>query len=152
MIEIVSDHSFALPPAQLWPQLRNHHFLIEIIPDIHEVKEVTDDSAHCVIRPGFAFIRGTLNVELQVLEATEPNVIRFQLNSKGIGTSSESEATLTLAEKDQGTAAELKLVVQKLGGLLKMVPKGLIRGSADKVVADAWSRLEAKLSNPEESS
>ena len=35
--------------------------------------------------------------------------------------------------------------VKELGGLLKMVPQGLIRGAAQKVLDDAWTAVEAKL-------
>jgi hypothetical protein len=35
--------------------------------------------------------------------------------------------------------------VTQLGGLLKMVPQGLLQAAAQKVIADAWAALEKKL-------
>jgi hypothetical protein len=35
--------------------------------------------------------------------------------------------------------------VKNLGGLLKMVPGGLIRGSANKVIEDVWTGVAQKL-------
>ena len=52
---------------------------------------------------------------------------------------------------DLTTAKELFVMnghtaeVTALGGLLKMVPPGLVRGAAEKVVNDAWNRVTEKL-------
>jgi hypothetical protein len=35
--------------------------------------------------------------------------------------------------------------VKSLGGLLKMIPTGLVRGAAEKVINDAWNRVTEKL-------
>jgi carbon monoxide dehydrogenase subunit G len=35
--------------------------------------------------------------------------------------------------------------VKSLGGLLKMVPSGLIRGAAQKVIEDGWAGVAQKL-------
>ena len=68
------------------------------------------------------------------------------LHSKGIGSSSTVEATLVLAALGE-TATRVHWVaeVKELGGLLKLVPSGLIRGAAQKVIADAWTAAEAKM-------
>ena len=42
-------------------------------------------------------------------------------------------------------SSPLRLPPARLGGLLKLLPKGLIRGSAQKIIDDAWNLIEAKL-------
>ncbi len=138
------DRDFAKPISELFAVLTNVPFLIGCIPDVETVKTVTDDHAELVLRPGFAFVRGTLDVTLRMLDRTEPNA-RVQLSSKGIGSSSEVEATLALTPLEQGTRVHWTAEVKSLGGLLKMVPSGLIRGAAEKVINDAWDRITAKL-------
>jgi carbon monoxide dehydrogenase subunit G len=101
-----------------------------------------------VLRPGFAFVRGTLDVTLQVVDAVAPASARLLLHSKGIGTSSDVEAALSLAAHGPGTRVHWAAEVKALGGLLKMVPAGLIRGAAEKVVGDAWNAVAARLGRP----
>ena len=55
------------------------------------------------------------------------------------------EATLNLSDRESGTRVHWTADVKSLGGLLKMVPSGLIRGAAEKVINDAWNRVTEKL-------
>src|SRR5262245_14597854 len=135
-------------PAELWARLSDARFLVQCIPDVHEVREQTAGQAVCVLRPGFAFVRGTLEVTLRVAEANSPSSVRLALSSKGIGTTSEVEATIDIAPQGAGSRVQWVAEVKSLGGLLKAVPQGLIRGAAQKVVNDAWTAVEAHLEQP----
>src|SRR6185312_51312 len=106
------------------------------VPDVHEVSQQERDEAVFALRPGFAFVRGTLTVNLRVAEAVSPSSVRLALTSKGIGTSSEVEASMTLSPQDAGSRVEWVAEIKQLGGLLKAVPQGLIRGAAQKVLED----------------
>jgi carbon monoxide dehydrogenase subunit G len=130
--------------ATLFERLSDTRFLVQCVPDVHEIKEQAREQAKFVLRPGFAFIRGSLDVSMRVTEAASPT-IRLVLTSKGIGTSSEVEAVLTLTALEAGTRVNWTAEVKSLGGLLKAVPRGLIRGAAQKVINDAWNAVEAKL-------
>ena len=82
---------------------------------------------------------------LQIVDAVAPVSERVLLHSKGIGSSSDVEATLTLAAQEGGTRVHWTAEVKSLGGLLKMIPAGLVRGAAEKVINDAWNRATEKL-------
>jgi carbon monoxide dehydrogenase subunit G len=138
-----------LAPDALWARLSDARFLVQCIPDVHEIRKSEAAEAVCTLRPGFAFIRGTLEVTLRVAEATSPSSVRLLLNSKGIGTSSEVEATLNLSAQEAGSRVQWAAEVQRLGGLLKAVPQGLIRGAAQKVVNDAWDSVARRLDQGE---
>jgi len=135
-------------PEAVWAKLSDARFLVQCIPDVREVREQSADKAVCILRPGFAFVRGTLEVTLRVTEAVSPSSIRVTLTSKGIGTSSEVEATISLSPKETGTRIQWVAEVKSLGGLLKAVPQGLIRGAAQKVVNDVWTSVENQLNQP----
>lgn len=132
-------------PAQLWARLADARFLVRCIPDVHEVRKAEPAEAVCVLRPGFAFVRGTLELTLRVAEAVEASSVRLALHTKGIGTTSEVETALALSPVGEGSRVDWVAEVKGLGGLLKAVPQGLIRGAAQKVVNDAWSAVEARL-------
>jgi carbon monoxide dehydrogenase subunit G len=147
MVRFEGETDFPQPPAELWAKLTDARFLVQCLPDVESVKEVEADHAVLVLRPGFSFVRGTLDVTLRVVDAVEP-AARYVVVSKGIGSSADVEATVALAPQDTGTRVRWTVEIKTLGGLLKMVPAGLIRGAAQKVVNDAWSAIEAKLNAP----
>lgn len=145
MVRFEGDRDFRQPPDELFRRLTDLSFLVECVPDVEQVRSVSADHAELVLRPGFSFVRGALEVSMRLVEKTEPSAARVQLTSRGIGSSSEVEATLALTPREAGTAVHWVAEVKSLGGLLKMVPAGLIRGAAEKVLQDAWNQIAAKL-------
>jgi carbon monoxide dehydrogenase subunit G len=145
MLHFEGDRDFALPPGQLWPKLRDARFLVLCIPDASVEGTPERDRAVCTVRPGFAFVRGTLETIIEVPAAVEPSTVQLSLKSKGIGSSSEVEAHLSLTPHETGTRVHWTADIKQLGGLLKAVPSGLIRGAAQKVIADVWAGIEANL-------
>jgi carbon monoxide dehydrogenase subunit G len=139
------DRDFALPPQPMWEKLSDARFLVRCIPDVQSVARAEPAEAVCTIRPGFAFVRGTLELTLRVAEAAPGQSVRLLLLSKGIGNSSTVEATLALAPHDGGTRVHWLAQIKEMTGLLKMVPQGLMRGAAQKIVADAWTAVEAQV-------
>jgi len=145
MQPFVGERIFALPPEKLWPKLRDAAFLATCIPDGTPHAGATRDHAVCTVRPGFSFVRGSLDITIDVLGGTEPTALKFAQKSKGIGTSSEVETSLTLTPHEQGTKVVWQAEVKNLGGLMKMVPSGLIRGAANKVIEDVWTGVAEKI-------
>jgi len=140
------ERRFSLPPAQLWPKLRDAAFLVHCIPDATVIGEPDRDRGHCSVRPGFSFVRGTMDVTIQILDGEEPVAVKFALISKGVGSSSEVESVLTVAAADSGSVVHWAAELKSLGGLLKMAPTGLVRGAAQKVIEDVWNGIEKALS------
>lgn len=145
MLRFEGDRDFPLKPDELRGKFSDPRFIVTCIPDVETVKSVGSDHAELVLRPGFAFVRGTLDMNLKVLDAAASGPVRLLLNGKGIGSSSVVEANLSFAPQGEGTRVHWITEVRELGGLLKMVPSGLIRGAAEKVVNDAWTAVAAKL-------
>jgi carbon monoxide dehydrogenase subunit G len=139
------EQEFALPPQHVFAKLSDARFLLECIPGRETTTHADQHKAVFTQRPGFAFVRGTLEVTIDVHETSSESSIKYSLFSKGIGTTSEVETEVTLAEKDGGTHLRWKAEVKNLGGLLKAVPRGLIRGAAQKVIADVWQEIDKKL-------
>ncbi len=148
MIHFEGEKDFPQPPAELWTKLSDVRFLVQCLPDVESVAAMGPDYARIVLRPGFSFVRGTLEATLHVVDTVAPTAARYTIVNKGIGSSADVGATVTLAPLDTGTRVHWTAEVKALGGLLKMVPSGLIRGAAQKVVNDTWNAVEAKLNGP----
>jgi carbon monoxide dehydrogenase subunit G len=134
---------------ELWHKLSDARFLVGCIPDVEQIAQQDADRAVLVVRPGFSFVRGSLDTTLQRTAAEAPHRVSWHLTSRGIGSSSEVEANLEIVPEGAGSRVRWVIEVKTLGGLLKMVPAGLIRGAAQKVIADAWAALASRLAAPE---
>jgi carbon monoxide dehydrogenase subunit G len=139
------DQDFAQEPTVLWKKLRSAAFLVECIPDAAIEGQPTAEQANCTVRPGLSFIRGTLDVNVKILEAVEPTLIKIGLVSKGIGSGSDAEATLNLAPHEKGSRVHWQGEIKSMSGLMKMVPSGLIKGAAQKVIEDLLNSVRQKL-------
>jgi uncharacterized protein len=139
------DHDFSQSQDELWSKLSSPPFLVDCIPDVQNVARAGPDEAVFTLRPGFSFVRGSLEITLRLVEAVKPTSARLQAHSKGIGATSDVEAMLALAPRDNGSRVHWVAEVTQLGGLLKAVPQGLIKGAAQKVIADIWAAIAAKL-------
>jgi carbon monoxide dehydrogenase subunit G len=145
MLRFEGDKVFSQGTDDLWTKLSDARFLVQCIPGVEGVSQAEAHQAVCVLRPGFAFVRGTLEVTLLVVESIPCKSVRFSVRSRGIGSSSTVEAALTLLPQDAGTQVHWTVDVQELGGLLKAVPRGLIQASAQKVITDVWAAIEKQL-------
>jgi carbon monoxide dehydrogenase subunit G len=145
MLHLEGDKQFSKPRPEVWSKLVDLQFLVKCIPDVAEVKEVTETVATLVLRPGFSFVRGELQLQLEKQDATPDASARFLAKTKGIGTSADVLATLTLTEQGSGTRMHWAADVQQLGGLLKAVPRGLIQAAATRVITDLLAGVEREL-------
>lgn len=135
------ERTFARGIAEVWPKLSDAAFLAGCVPEATLSGETDHDRARYTVHPGFAFARGSLDVTMDILERHEPDTVRFRLTSKGVGSSSVVESALRLTPDGAGTRIAWTAEVTQLGGLLKMVPTGLIRGAAHKVIEDVWNGI-----------
>ena len=144
-MQFEGEKQFALPAKEVFAKLSDARFLVECIPGRESTGHAEERQAVCTQRPGLAFVRGTMQVTVKILEAVADSTIKYSLLSKGIGSSSDVETVMTLEPKDNGTLVRWKAEVKSLGGLLKAVPSGLIQGAAQKVIGDVWLEIEKRL-------
>ena len=86
------------------------------------------------------------DTKIEILDGKEPSELRFLIASKRIGTSSEVESGLTITAARRFLARSLDRLTSKvLGGLLESGPHGLIRGAAQKIIADIWEQIAENL-------
>jgi carbon monoxide dehydrogenase subunit G len=145
-MQFTGDQELPLSRGAAWRKLSDVRFLVQCVPGGEKIEQAEETRAVCTLRPGFAFVRGTLELTIERREAEPEQALCFAMHGKGVGSSSDVESRLTLEEKDGRTYIRWTAEVTKLGGLLKAVPPGLIRGAAQKVIQDMWKNVTAKLS------
>jgi carbon monoxide dehydrogenase subunit G len=146
VLHMEGDKQFRQSPEELFARLTDLGFVLTCLPDVTEVKSVEAGRARATVRPSFAFVKGTLELTIEKLEELPPVSARLLFRNKGIGSSAEVEASFSLSATAEGTQLHWVGKLHSLGGLLKLVPKGLIQGAAQKVVADMLDRIERQIS------
>jgi carbon monoxide dehydrogenase subunit G len=145
MLHFEGERTIALPPAALWIQLADARFLAHCMPDVEKVSRAEPLDAVFTVRPGFAFVRGSLETHLHVADSVPSQSVRYDVHSKGIGSHTTIDASLSIVEAADGSRVSWIVDIVELGGLLKAVPKGLIQASAQKVIGDVWTAIEKQL-------
>jgi len=139
------ERTLPKPVPEVWSKLRDARFLVSCIPDSTPGAVAELDKASAKVRPGFSFVRGSMEITIQVTQHEQDKSLQYLLTSKGIGTSSDVEANVTFEAKGNETILKWKAEIKSLGGLLKAIPGGLIRGAAQKVIEDLWTGVAQKI-------
>lgn len=145
MIHFQGVETFPAPPDVVTAKLSDAGFLAVNLPDA-TATETTPDRAAWKVRPKLAFLSGDLDT-LAVVTERSPEHVKYRLETKGVGSGSTVEAELKFApsEDGQGTTVTWAGDVTAMTGLLKLAPKGLVQATAQKVIADCWAALKAKV-------
>ena len=151
MMHFEGDTELPLPPARAWEKLSDARFLVQSVPNVESIAQSEADKAVCTIRPGFAFVRGTLELTVQVVESIRDSSVRLLVHTKGVGSTSDVEATLTLTPQGNGAHVHWTAEITNLGGLLKAVPQGLVKAAAQRVIGDVWTAVKGRIDAGHES-
>ena len=145
MTQLSGEERFSRPPTEIWSRLNDAEFMAGCMPQLASVER--DDSVFlvCRVRPGLAFLKGTIRVSFDAYDRQPPDSLQLRIHSKGIGSSAIVETTVTLTALDTGTRLAWTADIVELGGLLKPISSGLIEAAAHKVIADGWARFKEAL-------
>jgi carbon monoxide dehydrogenase subunit G len=132
------------PAAVNAARLKDATYLVKRLPDLEKITSVEPTRATFTLRPGLSFVRGTLEVKLEIRE--EGDCIIHYMKGKSIGSTNDVEARMTLSDSDGQTRLDWVAEVKNITGLLKAVPQGLIKAAAQKVIADTIAALQKGLS------
>jgi uncharacterized protein len=145
MIHFEGDKSFALPITEVAVRLSDAGYLAHCLQDT-QITEAAPEKAVWKLKPKLSFMTGSLNVEMTRIEHSAGKSVAFKVFAKAIGASSTVVTHLMFAPaEDGGTAVHWTGDLTEVTGLLKIIPKGLIEGSARKVIDDVWEAVAAKL-------
>lgn len=145
-MHLEGDRDIPLPIDQAWPRLSDAGFLAGSLKGVEIIRTGPDESAW-KLRPALSFITGSLDITLTIVERTPPSTVTARVFSKGIGATSTVEVRVGLLPSATGCTASWTLDVTQLTGLLKLVPKGLMQGAAQKVIDDVWNQIAAAMNN-----
>jgi carbon monoxide dehydrogenase subunit G len=145
-LEFSGQERFQSPIERVFAALTDLDALAAGLPDLVSATRDGPDTVRCIVRPGFAFLRGTLNLEVRLVEQTPPERARIDVRSSGIGQSLRAESTVVLAGAEGGgTVLDWTARVVELRGLVATVSRTLIRAAAEQTIRHAWTRFRERL-------
>jgi carbon monoxide dehydrogenase subunit G len=144
MIHFEGEKSFARPVAEVAAKLSDAGFLVGCLPDARVI-EATPDRVAWKLRPKLSFLTGSLDLTLEATAREPGQSVAFKVFSKAIGATSTVNVVIRFREADGGTAVPWTGELVEVTGLLKMVPRGLLQSTAQKVIDDVWAAVSAKI-------
>src|SRR5260370_14131679 len=128
MVRFEGDRTVPRPLDEVLAKLTDARLLVQCIPDVESVGTSEPDHVTMVLRPNLVFMRGTLDVDLRIVDVVAPTSARVVNHSKGIGSTSTVEATLKFSAAENGTRVHWPAEAKEVGGVHKSALPGLIRG------------------------
>jgi carbon monoxide dehydrogenase subunit G len=144
MIHFEGVEAYTSGPDAVYAKLSDAGFLAGCLPDTR-VGLATADRAEWKVKPKLPFLSGELETVAVVTDRTAGQTVKYRLDTKGIGSGSVVEAVLTFTPDGTGTKVTWTGDITATTGLLKLAPKGLVQGAAQKVIADCWAAIRAKV-------
>src|SRR5271169_6721590 len=144
------DGSFEVPVPRkkVYDTVIDPAKMTSIFPDVQDVKMVDENTFTLKAKVGIGFIRGMMDVKLNMVEKTPPGFVRMKAKGNGLSSSVELENTFTLEDTAGGKGTLVKWAADaKIAGLMASVGSRLIDAAAQKYVAEIIGSLKEKLSS-----
>ncbi|HZZ72627.1 MAG TPA: SRPBCC domain-containing protein [Pirellulales bacterium] len=137
---------FSLGVEKLFAVVTDLELLAAAVPDVSAAQRVDERTLRCVVRPGFAFLRGTLKTVIQIAELQPPAAAVLQIHSTGIGATVGITSRLQLvAQGAETTELHWSAEVTELKGLVATLSRPLIHAAAERTISGVWQQLRARL-------
>lgn len=131
---------FGMPLADLSAKLSDAAFLVSCIPEV-EVQEATSDRAVLVLAPGVTLLPGRVHVDVAVI-AREQLRTAYRVVNRATGASGTADVQVVFAEGIDGvTDVAWTVEVVQVTGLLRMMPKSVLRAGIERANPRVWSRI-----------
>lgn len=144
MIAFSGDRTFPQPAPAVAAQLADVAWLVGTLPEV-QVVSATPDRAVWRMKPRLSFVSGHLETTMDRTGHDPGAAVNFRVVTKAVGAASTVLIRLEFRTADAGTVVPWAGELVEVTGLLKMVPKGLLQATAEKVIGDVWAAVGEKL-------
>lgn len=144
MNTFAGEQTFPHPVAVVAARLSDAGWLVGTLPDV-EVTAATPERAAWKMKPKLSFVTGHLDSAMDQTAHDPCAAVKFSVVTKAIGATSTVHIRLTFRAADAGTVVPWTGELVEVTGLLRMVPKGLLQSTAEKVIAEVWAAVGAKI-------
>lgn len=146
MLQVGGQRQFAASADEVRKHLQEMAALVQCVPDLVRVEQCDEQQAQLVVRPGFAFLRGEMQVRLQREPGAPDQEWQWRLEMRGIGSQAQARVRARLESLDpQNSRLHYQVTLEQVGGLLRAVQSSLLQAAMEKTIRDFLDRLEQQL-------
>jgi carbon monoxide dehydrogenase subunit G len=118
-----------------------------IFPDASDVKVVDENNFSAKVKVGMSFIRGTLDVKMNMVEKKPGRFAKLKARGTGLSSSVDLESSFTLEDGKSGGTVLSWVADAKISGMMASVGSRLMDSAAEKYVNQIVTALKKKLSD-----
>ena len=144
-MRFAGQETFPQSQEEIWDKVSDLQFMSQFIPDLDRIEHVDSDQLQCRVKPSFAFLTGSLQLQFTVLHRDPPKNLKVSIVGKKIGAGLKLEVNLSLTA-NSGTCVNWEAEVQERTGLLKPIGNSLIQGAAENIISALWASFQQVLS------
>jgi carbon monoxide dehydrogenase subunit G len=114
-------------------------------PGVESVEVVDETHFRAKAKVGIGFISARFNVAMEIAERDEPNRAVIKARGQAPGSAVDATATMALRDGEAGATVMDWNADVLIGGTLASVGARLIEGTANKMIAQTFDCIRAKL-------
>jgi carbon monoxide dehydrogenase subunit G len=116
-----------------------------IFPEVSNVKIVDDENFSAKVKVGMSFIKGTLDVKMNILDKKPGSFAKLKARGTGLSSSVDLESTFTMEDSKTGGTVISWVAEAKISGMMASVGSRLMDSAATKYVNQIVTALKKKL-------
>ncbi len=148
-LELAGEERFSAPPEKLFDALTDVDLLAATIPDMQSCEKIDAGHLKCVVRPGFAFIRGTMKLDIELADLKRPQSATMRIAARGIGAEIDVESQFAIEADGAGSLMKWTGRVARMKGLVATVSPALVKAAAGQVLKSGWTQVRKQLGEGE---
>ena len=143
MVELAGELAIARPVAHTLEILGDAGRLASVLPRIEQLHDVSPERAAWKAHPTTKLFTGTIDVENERVECGGGRVV-YRTVAKGIGGTVALLTRLEVEAADEGhTLVRWHTRIERVTGLLRMVPAGVLRAAGQAGIDDTWRDVQS---------
>lgn len=133
------------PRERVWAFLMDPNQVGPCGPGVESVEVVDETHFRAKAKVGIGFISARFNVAMEIAERDEPNRAVIKARGQAPGSAVDATATMALRDGEAGATVMDWNADVLIGGTLASVGARLIEGTANKMIAQTFDCIRAKL-------
>lgn len=130
---------------KIWEFITNPHNLSLCLPNVKDLKQVSDNKFEAKVQVGIGFIKLNMNLVLEYVEKIMPNKLKLKGHASGQGNYVDLDIFINL-NKLESLSTELNWDANvNVRGILASIGHRYLEDVANKIVEDMFSCLKSNI-------
>lgn len=138
MIEFQGEEDFDVAAGEVLIALTDLRVVERTLPDVRNCRQVNDRTLACQATPSLGFLRGGMDVRVEIVEARGDEFAVSRMEASGPGLSFTVRNDVRLESIGGGCRARWRSRIENLGGMIGRFTPGLVESAARDMITRTW--------------